>query len=367
MGDRTTMGLFISAPAAPRRIVSPHLVLAVLLAAGAAACNSDNAGPTSAASPAADSSVAVAGDTAAPPLDTAFTAPDTVTAMPADSGGILEASVVLDGRSTRPGIVFGTFNMSTSLFNTVHTGAVRGGIDAGDILPLLAGAKSRGARVVVKLCNGADSFVKNSDGTFSLTKWKSLVNRFTSVNLDPYIKDGTIIGHFLIDEPQRAAKWGGKIIPQSTIEAMAKYSKDRWPGMTTLVRVVPSWLASAPVTYTALDAGWAQYESGKGDAATWVAGEVAAAKRRGLGLAVGLNVLDGGNGSSGIAGYQRGKYAMSPSEIRSYGSAMLNQSYSCAFFMWMYDGSYYGRSTIESAMADMSLKARSHQKTSCRQ
>ena len=132
----------------------PHLVLAVLLAAGAAACNSDNAGPTSAASPAADSSVAVAGDTAAPPLDTAFTAPDTVTAMPADSGGILEASVVLDGRSTRPGIVFGTFKMSTSLFNTVHTGAVRGGIDAGDILPLLAGAKSRGARVVVKLCNG---------------------------------------------------------------------------------------------------------------------------------------------------------------------------------------------------------------------
>jgi hypothetical protein len=58
---------------------------------------------------------------------------------------------------------------------------------------------------------------------------------------------------------------------------------------------------------------------------------------------------------------------MSASEIRSYGSAMLNQSYSCAFFMWMSDATYYGRSTIKSAMADMSLKARSHAKTSCRQ
>jgi hypothetical protein len=121
------------------------------------------------------------------------------------------------------------------------------------------------------------------------------------------------------------------------------------------------------VTYTYLDAGWAQYASGKGEAATWIAAEVAAAKRKGLGIAVGMNVLDGGNGSSKIPGRTRGKYSMSASEIRSYGSALLNQSYACGFFNWSYDGTYYGRSDIKSAMADMSTKARSHARTSCRQ
>jgi hypothetical protein len=334
-----------------------------LLVALAAGCNGDGIGPTAATTPAADSSAATAA------ADTSAVAPDSILAAPDSAAPLtVDAAVVLDGRSSLPGVVFGSFNMQNSLFSSVHTGAVRGGgLDASNILSLLAGAKAKGARVVLKLCNGADSFVKNADGTFSLTKWKSLVNRFASVNLNPYISDGTIIGHYLIDEPQRASKWGGKVISQATLESMAQYSKARWAGMTTFVRVVPSWLASSSVTYQYLDAGWAQYESGKGDPARWVAAEVAAAKGKGLGLAVGLNVLDGGNGSSGIPGWQNGKYAMSASEIRSYGSAMLNQSYSCAFFMWMYDGSYYGRSSIKSAMADMSTKARSHAKTSCRQ
>jgi hypothetical protein len=137
--------------------------------------------------------------------------------------------------------------------------------------------------------------------------------------------------------------------------------------MTTIVRVAPSYLTSASLTYQHLDAGWTQYSAGKGDAAKWVAAETEAAKRKGLGLVVGLNVLDGGNGSSGIRGWTSGKWAMSPSEIRNYGSAMLGQSHACAFFNWTHDTEYYGRSDVKSAMADVSAKARSHAKTSCRQ
>ena len=74
-------------------------------------------------------------------------------------------------------------------------------------------------------------------------------------------KDGTIIGHYLIDEPSRSSRWGGKPISQRTLEEMAGYSKQLWPGMSTLVRVVPSWLTSASVTYRHLDAGWAQSEA----------------------------------------------------------------------------------------------------------
>jgi hypothetical protein len=275
---------------------------------------------------------------------------------------------VLETRTSLPGIVFGSYNMPNEYLNSVHTGWMQGGpLDPSSILSKLSGARAKGGRVVVKLCKGHDDYVKNADGTFSLSKWKSLVGRYQNVGLDPYIRDGTILGHYLIDEPQRASRWGGKVISQATLEAMAKYSKQLWPAMTTMVRVAPSWLAGSSVTYTYLDAGWAQYASGKGEAATWIAAEVAAAKRKGLGIAVGMNVLDGGNGSSKIPGRTRGKYSMSASEIRSYGSALLNQSYACGFFNWSYDGTYYGRSDIKSAMADMSTKARSHARTSCRQ
>jgi hypothetical protein len=85
---------------------------------------------------------------------------------------------------------------------------------------------------------------------------------------------------------------------------------------------------------------------------------------------VGLNVLDGGNGSSGIKGTYSGHWAMSANELRSYGTALLNQSYSCGFFNWTYNyfgPTYYNRSDIKSAMLDLSNKARAHVRTSCRQ
>jgi hypothetical protein len=276
------------------------------------------------------------------------------------------SAAVLDTRSRLSGIVFGTFSMSNSYLNSVHTGWMQGGaLSPSNIISVLSGARARGGRAVIKLSKGHDRFVKNSNGTFSLAKWKSLVGGFRNVNLNPYIADGTIVGHYLIDEPHRTARWGGQTISPATLEAMAAYSKQLWPGMTTMVRAEPTWLASG--NYTHLDAGWAQYARGKGDAAKWIAGQAAAAQREGLGLAVGLNVLDGGDGSSRIAGWTRGKYAMSATEVRNYGTALLSHSYSCAFFMWMHDSDYYGRSDIKSAMAALSSKARSHAKTSCRQ
>jgi hypothetical protein len=305
-----------------------------------AACADDSAGPSSTSGPTV---------TTADPID-------------------LDVAAVLDTRSSRPGVVFGSVNMPNTYLNSVHTGWTSGGaLDPSNILSRLSGARAKGGRVVIKLCKGRDSYVKNSDGTFSLTKWKSLVSRYRNVNLGPYISDGTIIGHYLIDEPHRASRWGGKIISQATLEAMAKYSKELWPQMTTMVRVVPSWLASGRVTYRYLDAGWLQYAAGKGDAAKLVAAEVAAAKGKSLGLVVGMNVLDGGNGSSKIRGRTSGKWAMSASEIRNYGGALLGQSYVCAHFNWTHDTEYYGRSDIKDAMADVSAKARSHAKTSCRQ
>jgi hypothetical protein len=340
----------------------------------AAACNgSDKLSPSS-ESPTApvpstsDSVASVPTDSASIPIDS--------TSIPADSAGVPLDSTGTSttagfATGTQPGIVFGSYGMSAANLNSIHTGTMVGGtVTESNVLQLLSAVRSKGGRVVIKMCMGADKYVKNADGTFSLTKWKSLVDRFRKVNLGPYISDGTLLGHFLIDEPGRAAKWGGKIISQATVEAMAKYSKSIWPALPTVVRVVPSWLASASISYTALDAGWLQYGSGKGDAAKLVASETAIAKQKGLGLIVGINILDGGNGSSGVRGWSSGKWAMSAAEIKNYGSALLSQTYACGFFNWAYEyfgPTYYTRSDIKSALAYLSNKAKAHARTSCRQ
>jgi hypothetical protein len=266
--------------------------------------------------------------------------------------------------ATAPGIAFASFGIDVSLLGTVHTGSIKQP-DTSNILSLLSGARSKGARIVVKL-SGNDKYYKNADGTFNLTKWKTMVDRFKTVSIGGYITDGTLLGHLLIDEPYLAARWGGHVIPHTTLEAMAKYSKQIWPGMTTIVQATPRWLATSTTTYVYLDAGWAQYVWSMGDAATWIGKESAAAKTKGLGLIVGLNVLDGGNGSSGIAGTRTNRWAMSGTELKSYGGALLAQSRACAFAMWQYNSTYYSRSGISSAMTTLADKARTHVKTSCR-
>jgi hypothetical protein len=337
--------------------------VALLLAFGAA-CAGDSTGPSPETTNPADSPVT-------PPSDSGATiAPSDSTTPPGDSTATppVDSTATPPGTpSSLPGIVFSSAGYPRDKFDSVYTGSAPGGaLSPSTMLSWLSAARAKGARLVLKLCMGRDMFVKNDDGTFSFTKWKALVDRFKSVDFDSYIADGTITGHYLIDEPSRAERWGGKIISQEQIEAMAEYSKKIWPDMSTLVRVVPSWLAEAPVTYTYLDAAWFQYAARFGDPAAAVGAEVAVAKSLGLGLMAGMNVLDGGDGSSGISGWSSGKHSMSATEIRSYGLALLDESYICGFQMWMWDPEYYARSEIKRAMAELSVKARAHAQTSCR-
>jgi hypothetical protein len=345
------------------------LVLASLTAVVGTGCGSDDRLNPSVEAPSTETpstTDSAATDSAA--IDSTLLGPDSL-AVPDSTGGVTESSILAAG--TQPGIVLGSYTMPASALSTVHTGTMLGGpVDENNVLSVLSAVRAKGGRMVLKMCKGADSYVKNADGTFSLTKWKSLVDRFKKVNLGPYISDGTLMSHFLIDEPHRTAKWGGKIISQATLEAMAQYSKNIWPNLPTVVRVVPSWLGNSSVTYRSLDAGWLQYAAYKGDPAKLLAAETAAAKNKGLGLIVGINILDGGNGSSGVRGWTRGLWAMSASEIRNYGTVMLNQSYACGFFNWSYQDfgvTYYNRTDIKSALTDLSKKAKAHARTSCRQ
>jgi hypothetical protein len=287
---------------------------------------------------------------------------DTLTDTELDAS-IALANVSLASAGSARGIAFGPYNLPSSMLGSTYTGSVKA-VGPGDVLGTLAAARRAGARVLIRLSAG-DRYWLNKNHTVNLEKWKSQVARFRKVNLQPYIADGTIIGHMMVDEPHDASNWGGKPVPFATLEAMAKYSKQLWPGMTTVVRSYSTWLTKASFRWKYLDATLAQYTAGKGEVKRWLANETSAARAEGLGLMVGINLLNGGNKSSNIKGLYRGMYAVSASQLKSWGSLLVTHPQSCAFFGWGWNTSYFGRSDIKAAVTQVSSKAKGRNRQSC--
>jgi hypothetical protein len=135
---------------------------------------------------------------------------------------------------------------------------------------------------------------------------------------------------------------------------MARYSKSIWPNMPTLVRVEPSYLSG---NHRYLDVAWAQYLARRGNVNDYIRRNVADAQNRGLALVVGLNVIHGGTPN---------KTRMTANEVETYGSALLSNSYPCAFIMWQYTSDYLSASGIGRAMHAPRRTAESRSSTSCR-
>ena len=93
-------------------------------------------------------------------------------------------------------------------------------------------------RVVVNLAGGQRTF-RDADGHFSFALWKQRVDRFRGIDFSSYVDDGTVIAHYLVDEPNDPANWSGVPISGATLDQMAQYSKQLWPKMATVVRAYP--------------------------------------------------------------------------------------------------------------------------------
>lgn len=270
-------------------------------------------------------------------------APDTATPVGGDTPPTAAAAFA-------GGIPFGMYAQPTSTFGDRYNGGLRN-IWPDYLNKELAAIKSRGGKVVLMFA-GNEKYYKDADGHFSLTKWKARVDRFRTVNFSSYVTDGTIVAHYLIDEPNDPYNWNGQPIPPSTLEAMAQYSKQLWPNMLTVVRVDPGYLR---YDHRYLDAAWAQYVYRKGTAGDYIRRNVADAQERGLGLITGLNVLKGGiNGSK-----------MTSAQVQEWGSTLLGSSYPCAFLSWTYDATYLTSAGIPAAMDALRSKAESRAMRSC--
>jgi hypothetical protein len=280
-----------------------------------------------------------------------FSAPSAVAAAPGMSNLLL---------NYRGGMPLGVTQMPKTLYGR-YTGALTAP-SRDQILNYLEAARRSGTRVMLALVGNERNY-KDSQGHFSFTKWKERMDRYKGINLTPYITDGTIIGHRLIDEPHDPSNWNGTTVSRQTLDAMAKYSKSRWPGMATIVRSWPAYLKGYRYSY--LDGGWAQYAVRFGSVSNFLNTNVNYAKAAGLSLTVGLNQL-AGQKTGGLRGYYTGFGSLTATQLKTLGSALLNSSYPCAFLNWRYDEDYMARSDIKAALSALATKARSKSYKSCR-
>jgi hypothetical protein len=259
------------------------------------------------------------------------------------------------------GVPFGPWGLPTSAMAS-YSGAVRNASPE-NVIETLRAARQAGSRVMLRL-TGSD--VTNSDGTFSITRWKAALDRYARVDVSSYISDGTFAGHMLAQNPQNARAWGGKAISHATLDEMARYSRARWPSVPTMAHAPATWLAGYAAGWKYLDAASVMYSGSSGDAARWVSNQADAAVRARLGLLVAMNVLNGGTSASKLAGTTEGKYAMSASQLQTWGSALVAHSRVCGLVLSRYDGGYFGRSDVKSAVAALRDKAEARAGTSCR-
>ena len=252
----------------------------------------------------------------------------------------------------RGGIPFGTWALPTDMFGDTYNGAVRN-IDPSLLLSELAAIKARGGRVILAMAGHEDNY-KDGANHFNLSMWKQRIDRFRGVNFNSFIDDGTVMGHYIIDEPNDPANWGNQPVPGTMVEELAAYSKSIWPKMATVVRVEPTYLAKWS-GYQALDAAWAQWVTNRGDPGDYLQGQAAVAQKLGISLVTGLNIRKGAPNQQ----------ELSASTVLSAGSALLANAYPCAFISWEYTADYLARSDIKSAMGQLSNKAEAHPARSC--
>lgn len=285
------------------------------------------------------------------------------------------------GTGVRRGIPFGPPKLPGELYGDVFTGT-KLTVTPESVLADLSEARSKSMRVFV-ITVGAQGHYKNPDGRFDIDLWKSLVDEYRRVDLQEFVEDGTIVAHQLVSEAKARSQWDGTVISNNVLDEMARYSKEIWPTMPTVLRTDPSDLEEHAAAFSTpwpgwkwryLDAASARYLVRKGRVEDFAATEQASARRQRLALVVGLNVLSGGDGSSGIPSPRSGRWAMSPDELQRYGSTMLLKTTPCAFEMWRYETSgsafedvvYFRRPEINEAVLELAAMASRRPARLCR-
>jgi len=251
-----------------------------------------------------------------PPDSTPPPPPDTIPPPPVDtlpppppSGDVLIGPSRFD--------VFSGYPFTLSTQHRVH---------AGDEREELEPLRQSGIVAVVNMIGGKSNY-KNPDESFNLDMYKAILDEFDPTIVQEYIDEGYVIANYILDEPHAGSRWSGEDVDPALVDAAACHSKSIWPDLRTVIRTHPGWAVreeGAAHNFQCVDIWVAQYSARKGPIEEYVAENVADAQALGAGLVGGLNVITGGDGSSGIpSDYDPDDWVMSADELRTYGAAWL--------------------------------------------
>lgn len=286
--------------------------------------------------------------------------------------------VLLAGKPPSPtptggtGIPFGLWDVQSSDFASMSppfTASIPW-IDQKVVIKELNAFRAMGAQIFLNLI-GSYRKVKNPDGTFSFALWKqNAIDRFKGINFDPYLADGTVLGAVIIDDHFAPDVWGGQTIPNTTVDQMGAYVKSIWPKMPVAVRAEPKKM-QLPGGWKSVDIAWLQYNP-RTKGPNYIQTQMTQYyPQLDLALVVGLQVLDGGLGESGVDGYSRGAFTMSYNEVMKYGRMLLGVPQACAFFSWTYPPSvsrkFSNWNDIYRGLVDLanSPSAKNHKRVPC--
>jgi len=248
---------------------------------------------------------------------------------------------------------FGPKQLPSGLFGKEpFSGAYVNAGSAFTLMRRLERARAARMHLILRL-DYAEMPIRNPDRTFSVKLWERNIDRLRSIDLEPYVADGTVIGAELINEPHVASKWGGKIISKEQLESAAAYAKSIWPYLPVGAGRSDYVLRFAPWKY--LDFSHSQYHMRKGDIETWRKLTVAQSKAAGVALLLSLNFYGG----------EVGNKPMMPAEIRRLGSSLAADTYACALTGYMYNKKYFSEPGIEEAFAAVAAVASSHPSPPC--
>lgn len=201
-----------------------------------------------------------------------------------------------------------------------------------DLLPMVRDA---GLSVNLRLV-GDHEFYSNDDGDFDLEMWKEMMEPWRDERVQEFVDDGTLSHHMLLDD---IYEFPGEPPSGDDLDEMGRVSQEILPGLRTLVRAEASDMPRpSDGAYVYVDASVNQYTARHGDIEWYAARQMEAGQRLGLDLVMGLNIANGGDGSSDQPGWSDGNWAMSPEEIEHYGYVLTGVDSSTQFLNWEYDG-----------------------------
>jgi concanavalin A-like lectin/glucanase superfamily protein len=269
----------------------------------------------------------------------------------------LSASEIADLSNETPGSTFrfpvgmtkGTDESSLGMSYTpdghMTTGSVAG------VYSRLQAAKAAGARITLRVTGGNGQFAESATPrTFVLTKWKNAfrdnVGAMPRDTLTKYLADGTLIGHYAIDEPFTDFD---NMTP-AFLEQMCQYQKESfpaWSAVPCMVRSLNTRLneESSGVPYQWVDAGWATIANHTiapygDDVQAFYQANLEQGSQVGLGTMYSFNLLNGGDLISGCARpSDPAKCAMTAAEVRTMADAIANlgNDQGCGVIGWMLD------------------------------